>query len=75
MNCTGSELENVYVLRTPDDGKHITEQANGKHVVIIGTSFIGKALWFNCHTDLTSLSMPYCSKFTPTGALHFPKGS
>jgi len=35
------ELKNVFVLRTPDDGKAIAELAAGKNVVICGASFIG----------------------------------
>ncbi|XP_052214021.1 apoptosis-inducing factor 3-like isoform X3 [Dreissena polymorpha] len=37
----GVDLENVYSLRTPDDANSIAAAAKGKHVVIIGSSFIG----------------------------------
>ncbi|KAL4223457.1 hypothetical protein ACF0H5_016928 [Mactra antiquata] len=37
----GVDLENVFSLRTPDDANNIAKAANGKNVVIIGSSFIG----------------------------------
>lgn len=37
----GVDLENVFSLRTPDDANKIAQAANGKNVVIIGSSFIG----------------------------------
>ncbi|XP_060554576.1 apoptosis-inducing factor 3-like isoform X1 [Ruditapes philippinarum] len=37
----GVDLQNVFSLRTPDDANKIAEAANGKNVVIIGSSFIG----------------------------------
>ncbi len=43
----GSDLQNVCVLRTPEDGKQIADASKGKHVVIIGTSFIGKCICKN----------------------------
>ncbi|XP_014667880.1 PREDICTED: apoptosis-inducing factor 3-like isoform X2 [Priapulus caudatus] len=41
LDCPGSDLENIFVLRTPDDGNLIAERAKQKKVIIIGTSFIG----------------------------------
>ncbi|XP_070204944.1 apoptosis-inducing factor 3-like isoform X2 [Littorina saxatilis] len=41
MPIPGQELENVCVLRTPDDANRIAENSKGKKVVIIGSSFIG----------------------------------
>lgn len=37
----GVNLENVFVMRTLDDTQAIGEAADGQHVVIIGTGFIG----------------------------------
>ncbi|BFZ18859.1 hypothetical protein BsWGS_21898 [Bradybaena similaris] len=37
----GSDLKNVYLLRTPKDANAIAENSQGKNVVIIGSSFIG----------------------------------
>ncbi|CAG5129586.1 unnamed protein product [Candidula unifasciata] len=37
----GSDLKNVYMLRTPKDANAIAENSQGKNVVIIGSSFIG----------------------------------
>ncbi|ESO97239.1 hypothetical protein LOTGIDRAFT_214061 [Lottia gigantea] len=37
----GVDLQNVFTLRTPADAKKIYEAAQGKHVVVIGSSFIG----------------------------------
>ena len=41
MTVPGSNLDNVCVLRTPDDGKRIAAAAKDKNVIVIGTSFIG----------------------------------
>ncbi|XP_071036886.1 apoptosis-inducing factor 3-like [Parasteatoda tepidariorum] len=41
MQIPGSDLKNIYYLRTPEDGKSIVKASAGKSVVIIGTSFIG----------------------------------
>lgn len=38
----GTDLQNVYQLRTPEDANQIAERAAGKNVVIIGSSFIGR---------------------------------
>ncbi|RXG50774.1 Apoptosis-inducing factor 3 [Armadillidium vulgare] len=37
----GSQLKNVFFLRTPEDANSIVNNAKGKKVVIIGSSFIG----------------------------------
>ncbi|XP_041097183.1 apoptosis inducing factor mitochondria associated 4 isoform X2 [Polyodon spathula] len=39
--CPGADLDNVALLRTPDDSSRIHQAALGKNVVILGTSFIG----------------------------------
>eukprot|EP00062_Callorhinchus_milii_P011774 gi/632958059/ref/XP_007894821.1/ PREDICTED: apoptosis-inducing factor 3-like isoform X2 [Callorhinchus milii] len=41
LTCPGMDLENVWVLRTPEDTKKIRELSIHKKVVIVGTSFIG----------------------------------
>ncbi|KAJ1186430.1 hypothetical protein NDU88_003211 [Pleurodeles waltl] len=41
LQCQGSELQNVFLLRTPEDANIISESAVGKRVVVLGTSFIG----------------------------------
>lgn len=41
LQCQGSELQNVFLLRTPEDANKISESAVGKSVVVIGSSFIG----------------------------------
>ncbi|XP_071946293.1 apoptosis-inducing factor 3-like [Antedon mediterranea] len=41
LTIPGADLENVCLLRTPEDGNHIVANAKGKNVVIIGASFIG----------------------------------
>jgi NADPH-dependent 2,4-dienoyl-CoA reductase/sulfur reductase-like enzyme len=38
---TGASTPIVYYLRTPDDALAIIRQAVAKHVVIVGTGFIG----------------------------------
>ena len=37
----GHDLENITTLRTVDEANLIAERGKGKHVVIVGTSFIG----------------------------------
>ena len=34
-------MKNSFLLRTPDDANRIAEMAEQRHVVIVGTSFIG----------------------------------
>jgi len=36
-----TSVDNVFVLRSPSDGNGIAEKAEGKNVVIVGSSFIG----------------------------------
>lgn len=42
----GSTLKNIYYLRTYHDANDIINTAKDKNVIIIGTSFIGKKLYF-----------------------------
>ncbi|XP_053311834.1 apoptosis-inducing factor 3-like [Spea bombifrons] len=39
--CPGSNLKNVFLLRTPEDANAISETAMNRNVVIMGSSFIG----------------------------------
>ncbi|XP_069471490.1 apoptosis-inducing factor 3-like isoform X4 [Ambystoma mexicanum] len=41
LQCPGSELQNVFLLRNPEDANTISESAVGKRVVVVGSSFIG----------------------------------
>ncbi|KAM8976613.1 apoptosis-inducing factor 3-like [Pelodytes ibericus] len=41
LQCTGANLKNVFLLRTPEDANAISEIAANKSVVIMGSSFIG----------------------------------
>ncbi|KAM9321519.1 apoptosis-inducing factor 3-like [Gastrophryne carolinensis] len=41
LQCAGSTLKNVFLLRTPEDANLIGEVATGKNVVVMGSSFIG----------------------------------
>ena len=41
LKVEGADLDGVRTLRTPQDANFIAEQAAGKHVVIVGGSFIG----------------------------------
>lgn len=50
----GTDLQNVYQLRTPEDANQIAERAAGKNVVIIGSSFIGR-LFINLDDNLMNL--------------------
>lgn len=42
MTIPGQDLKNICVLRTPEDANYIAANSEGKNVVIIGSSFIGK---------------------------------
>eukprot|EP00128_Syssomonas_multiformis_P006157 Colp12_sorted_trinity150504_noHs@6846 len=37
----GAQLRNIHVLRTPTEANDVIKAAEGKHVVVIGSSFIG----------------------------------
>lgn len=41
LSIPGSDLEGVCILRSPEDGNAIAAKAEGKNVVVVGTSFIG----------------------------------
>ena len=41
LDIPGSEASNVFVLRTPGDANQIAALADGKNLVVIGSSFIG----------------------------------
>lgn len=41
LDVKGGDAKNVFVLRTPEDGREIVQSATGGHAVILGTSFIG----------------------------------
>ncbi|KAF8793070.1 Apoptosis-inducing factor 3 like protein [Argiope bruennichi] len=40
-DAPGSDLKNIFYLRTPEDGNLIAKESTGKPIVIVGTSFIG----------------------------------
>lgn len=42
LTCPGADLEGIFYLRTPEDGLRISEAVQGRDVVVIGSSFIGK---------------------------------
>ena len=42
LPIAGFDLDNVFLLREPYQANQIAEAAEGKNVVIIGTSFIGQ---------------------------------
>ncbi|OPJ78659.1 apoptosis-inducing factor 3-like [Patagioenas fasciata] len=41
LKVPGADLQNVYILQTPEDSRKILELATGRNLVIIGASFIG----------------------------------
>ncbi|XP_027050608.1 apoptosis-inducing factor 3-like [Pocillopora damicornis] len=47
LSIPGSDLENIFLLRSPEDANQIASFVPGKNVVIIGTSFIGMELASN----------------------------
>ncbi|XP_068680772.1 apoptosis-inducing factor 3-like isoform X2 [Montipora foliosa] len=56
LNLPGSDLENVLLLRSPDDANKIADVVPGKNVVIIGTSFIGMELASNFSDKAASVT-------------------
>jgi NADPH-dependent 2,4-dienoyl-CoA reductase/sulfur reductase-like enzyme len=40
LDCPGSDLNNIFVLRTPDDANGIAREGKDKNVVLQGSSFI-----------------------------------
>lgn len=56
LNLPGSDLENVLLLRSPDDANKIADEVPGKNVVIIGTSFIGMELASNFSDKAASVT-------------------
>lgn len=42
MNYKGTDVRNVFHLRTPEDANSIARLANNKNAVIVGTSFVGE---------------------------------
>jgi NAD(P)H-nitrite reductase large subunit len=45
LSCPGADLQGVFYLRTPEDGQRIAESVQGRDVVVIGSSFIGRRRW------------------------------
>ncbi|XP_009883524.1 PREDICTED: apoptosis-inducing factor 3-like [Charadrius vociferus] len=41
LKVPGADLQNVFILQTPEDSSKILELATGRNLVIIGASFIG----------------------------------
>ncbi|KAK3870581.1 hypothetical protein Pcinc_024206 [Petrolisthes cinctipes] len=41
LGIPGGDLAGVFVVRTPEDANAVAAEAAGKHVVVVGTSFIG----------------------------------
>ncbi|KGL93409.1 Apoptosis-inducing factor 3, partial [Charadrius vociferus] len=44
LKVPGADLQNVFILQTPEDSSKILELATGRNLVIIGASFIGTRL-------------------------------
>ncbi|XP_008946946.1 PREDICTED: apoptosis-inducing factor 3-like [Merops nubicus] len=41
LKVPGADLQNVCILQTPEDSRKILELATGRHLVIVGASFVG----------------------------------
>ncbi|XP_036381368.1 apoptosis-inducing factor 3-like [Megalops cyprinoides] len=41
LDCSGADLENLWMLETPQDARNIHYSCIGRRTVIVGTSFIG----------------------------------
>jgi len=41
LSVPGADLDKIYCLRVPEDAQRIAENAEGKNLVIVGSSFIG----------------------------------
>eukprot|EP00079_Xenopus_tropicalis_P033202 XP_017946973.1 PREDICTED: apoptosis-inducing factor 3 [Xenopus tropicalis] len=72
LTCPGSSLQNVFLLRSPDDANAISEAAIGKNVVIMGTSFIGMEVAAFLSDKASSVSVIGRSEF-PFQAVLGPK--
>ncbi|XP_037068458.1 apoptosis-inducing factor 3-like [Pollicipes pollicipes] len=81
----GSDLENVCVLRSPEDGNAVAARLLGRDVVIIGSSFIGMEVAAYCQGKAASVvvvgssSVPYERSLGPKigamlQAMHEAKG-
>ncbi|XP_072013817.1 apoptosis-inducing factor 3-like [Amphiura filiformis] len=57
LDIPGSDLKNICLLRTPEDGKTMAEVGKGKDVVIIGSSFIGMEVATYFQGKATSVSI------------------
>ncbi|KAK1160087.1 apoptosis-inducing factor 3-like isoform X2 [Acipenser oxyrinchus oxyrinchus] len=41
LNCKGTDVENVFYLRTPEDANCIAKLANNKNAIVVGASYVG----------------------------------
>ncbi|KAF0302972.1 Apoptosis-inducing factor 3 [Amphibalanus amphitrite] len=57
LDCPGSDLANICVLRSPDDGNAIAGLIPGQNVVIVGTSFIGMEAASYCVGKASSVTV------------------
>ncbi|KAG1649867.1 Apoptosis-inducing factor 3 [Nymphon striatum] len=53
----GNDLNNIFYLRSPNDGNKIAETAKDKHLVVIGNSFIGMEVAAYFSTKAKSVSI------------------
>ncbi len=52
LSLPGSDLDGICLLRTPEDANKIAADCRGKHVVVIGTSFIGEIYHLVCPVSI-----------------------
>ncbi|KAG5844748.1 hypothetical protein ANANG_G00165850 [Anguilla anguilla] len=68
LDCAGADLQNVCLLQTPEDARRIHYSCFRKHVVIVGTSFIGGLLHDGRARSVTvigSSELPYQKTLGP----------
>lgn len=41
IDVPGKELKHIYAIRVPEESSAVWAQAEGRHVVVVGSSFIG----------------------------------
>jgi hypothetical protein len=55
LNVPGSDLKNIFYLRSVNDAQAIAKAGAGKRVVIIGSSFIGKFFFSKCFCHVLNI--------------------
>lgn len=66
MKVPGSDLNNIFTIRVPEDAKAIFSQLTPKsNVVVVGSSFIGNVIhaFFTCILNVITHELINCLKY------------